>query len=541
MNLFFDVLYNLGILVALSIISGLLEDKLKQSRWRFVVQGFLFGTAALIGMLNPVVLSPGLIFDGRSIVISLAALYYGPVAALVAALMAAVLRIAQGGVGTLMGVLVITASALWGVLFWMLTPNRYGTQGRRKLYFFGVLVHVTMLLLAFVLPWDRAVNTFVNMGVPVLVLYPLATVLIGIVLNQFLSQRETMTALVNSEQKIRRISDNLQDGMIYKVLSKPDGSRVFTYLSDSVRQLYGHSPEEVMADSALIYTRVHPDDQGRLAQEERVSTSTLTPFRCEVRVVEPSGSIRWSALVSTPHQEEDGSIIYDGIEFVITDRKSAEEKSLQSLREKETLIGELYHRTKNTMQIISGLLMMQADKHPENTELQSLVSHTRDRIQAISLVHQMLIKSRDLSRISIREYITELASLILQSYEGTSDRISLHLAIEDETFLIDTAVPLGLILNELMTNSLKYGYPEKRRGQIRIVLETSSDQTQTLTYCDDGVGLPQGLNLDKLDSLGLKLIHAIGEKQLHGRIEMHQGPGFHLALIFLKDLYAARV
>jgi len=73
MNLFFDVLYNLGILVALSIISGLLEDKLKQSRWRFVVQGFLFGTAALIGMLNPVVLSPGLIFDGRSIVISLGA------------------------------------------------------------------------------------------------------------------------------------------------------------------------------------------------------------------------------------------------------------------------------------------------------------------------------------------------------------------------------------------------------------------------------------------------------------------------------------
>ena len=213
----------------------------------------------------------------------------------------------------------------------------------------------------------------------------------------------------------------------------------------------------------------------------------------------------------------------------------------KSLQVKETLLRELYHRTKNTMQVIHGMIELQADEHRENSELQNLVENTGNRIKAMSLVHHMLYCSKDLSKISIRSYISELSALLLSSYGFTQERISLNMDIEDIFFLLDTAVPFGLILNELISNSLKYAFPEIRKGIITISLKKNKSDKNILYYSDNGIGVPEGFDFRNRNTLGLKLIYSIGELQMMGNVAIKNDNGIQCLFEFSDDLYQARV
>ncbi len=229
------------------------------------------------------------------------------------------------------------------------------------------------------------------------------------------------------------------------------------------------------------------------------------------------------------------------LEIEIFEHMQAEEKIRQSLEEKETLIRELYHRTKNTMQVIRGMVVLQAEDYPENKDIQQLVKNTEDRIQAISLVHQMLYKSKDLSHISIKEYVEELSTLILQSSGIFDGRISTDIRIDDQFFLLDTAIPLGLILNELMTNSINHAFPDNRKGGISISLTQAGPEKSILVYSDNGIGVPEGFNFRDSNTLGLKLVHNIGELQLMGKVNFKNENGVSCTIEILTSLYRARV
>lgn len=238
---------------------------------------------------------------------------------------------------------------------------------------------------------------------------------------------------------------------------------------------------------------------------------------------------------------QDGKTLLAGFTMDVTERKRAENNLRQSLREKETLIRELFHRTKNTMQIIRGMIMLQAAEFPDNKELEKVVKMTEDRIQAISLVHQMLFKSQNLSHISTGDYIRELCPLLFRSFGIASKRIALELRIEEQEVLLDTAIPFGLILNELLTNSLKHGFPDEQRGIIAITLETLNAATMILHYSDTGIGVPGDFDFRTRNTLGLKLIYSIGEEQLQGKVEMDGKAGYRCTIEFPKNLYQARV
>jgi two-component sensor histidine kinase/ABC-type amino acid transport substrate-binding protein len=229
------------------------------------------------------------------------------------------------------------------------------------------------------------------------------------------------------------------------------------------------------------------------------------------------------------------------LETEISEHKKAEERATQSLREKETLLRELYHRTKNTMQIVRSILALQAIKYPANTELQGVAQNTDHSIQSISLVHEMLYKSRDLSRISVKDYIEELARLILTGFGGQDGRVSLSTAIEDGYILIDTAIPFGLILNELMTNAIKHAFPDGRKGTVSIALSTGEPGHMTLRYDDDGVGVPDGFDFQGQGSFGLRLIQNVGEWQMQGRVSFRSERGVHCVVEIPTDLYSPRV
>jgi len=212
-----------------------------------------------------------------------------------------------------------------------------------------------------------------------------------------------------------------------------------------------------------------------------------------------------------------------------------------SLREKETLIRELYHRTKNTLQIVSGILKLQAVKFPDNRPVCDLVEITDNRIQAISLVHQMLYTSKDLSRIPIQDYITELVGLIKTSHGSERHDVSFSLDIENRSYLLDTAIPLGLILTELVTNTYKYAFEPGSGGQVTVKLMMDGEENTRLSYADDGKGVPDGFDFRGGQTLGMQLVFNIVEQQLRGSVEFRSGGGLSCLLAFPKALYSSRV
>jgi two-component sensor histidine kinase len=212
-------------------------------------------------------------------------------------------------------------------------------------------------------------------------------------------------------------------------------------------------------------------------------------------------------------------------------RTEAEDQLKVSLKEKEILLRELYHRTKNNMQVISSLLNLQsltiADK-----QMLEVVKDIQNRIRSISLVHEKLYQSKDLSNINLKDYIQELANALLTSYEGSKDRISLTLDIDTVFISLDTITTCGLLINELVSNSLKYAFPDNREGTVRITLHSPGEDKMELRISDNGIGLPKGLDFRNTKSLGLKLVCRLAEDQLRGKVELKDEKGTDFLITF---------
>jgi two-component sensor histidine kinase len=224
----------------------------------------------------------------------------------------------------------------------------------------------------------------------------------------------------------------------------------------------------------------------------------------------------------------------------ITERKQAEEQVKKALAEKEALLRELYHRTKNNMQVIIALLKMQASNLTD-ARLQAILQDTQNRIHSMALVHQKLYEAHDLSRVNLKEYIGDLVNLLMSSYRVSPDRVSLVSEMDDLFVLIDTAIPCGLILNELLSNALKHAFPADRTGEIRIQLGRTRSGEIQLQVADNGVGVPQGFDFRRDGWMGLRTVFVIGESQLEGQVRFEANKGVLCQIRFRDDLYRPRV
>jgi PAS domain S-box-containing protein len=211
--IYLDLIINLSLLVALSVVSGFIDSRWsRRNRLGVLMQGALFGGASVIGMLHPLNLGPGLIFDGRSVMVSLCALFFGPWAASLAGLMTITCRIWLGGVGTIMGVLVILSSIGIGlVAHFRLRPSTQ-PPSTRNLYFFGLVVHVAMIALMLTLPGNIIMSVVKRVGIPVILLYPLATILVGKILSDQMSEMSHVEALRISEEKYKTVFETANVG-----------------------------------------------------------------------------------------------------------------------------------------------------------------------------------------------------------------------------------------------------------------------------------------------------------------------------------------
>jgi PAS domain S-box-containing protein len=216
----------------------------------------------------------------------------------------------------------------------------------------------------------------------------------------------------------------------------------------------------------------------------------------------------------------------------ITERKKAEELINASLKEKEVLMKEIHHRVKNNMTVISSLLNLQSG-YIEDAQYKEMFNESMNRIKTMALIHEKLYRSKDLARIKFSDYIEDMADSIYKTYGLNFDQIKLKQNIEKTSFSIDVAIPCGLIVNELLSNSLKHAFPENREGEISVTLLTNDKDEIELTVGDNGVGMPEGLNFRHTDSLGMNLINGL-VTQLQGKIELHTEKGTEFRITFAR-------
>ena len=225
----------------------------------------------------------------------------------------------------------------------------------------------------------------------------------------------------------------------------------------------------------------------------------------------------------------DDDNLLDGIGAGVNMLGEELEHSQISLEEKEQLLKEVHHRVKNNMQIISSLLNLQSDKIVDEKVL-SLIRDSQNRIKSMALVHEMLYKSHNLSKIALNKYVENLCKSIGDSYSEPESYIEFIFDFEKNLFFdIDKMILLGLILNEIISNSLKYAFPNKM-GKISVVIQTEGNQ-HNLIVNDNGIGLKRNFDLDKDSSLGIQLIYMLVE-QLEGKVKFENQNGVSYSITF---------
>jgi len=301
-----------------------------------------------------------------------------------------------------------------------------------------------------------------------------------------------------------------------------DGSIILEHNSGFAR-MFGYSPYELVGLPLSIF--IAP--QSMAVFKDKLTSESTQPF--EVMGQKKDGGPMYieATARSYTHNSERANLI---AVRDITHRKQFEAQLRASLEEKEVLLKEIHHRVKNNLQIISSLLSLQA-ADLKDANLLAQYQDSQDRIRSMALIHERLYRSSDLAHIDFGNYLQDLTSSLVQTYRQQARGITLQISTAPVLLDIDTAVPCGLIVNELVSNALKHAFCDGQGGVIAVELRADPDDRLSLTVKDDGVGFPEDLDYRKTASLGLQLVNSLAH-QLGGTVELRGGVGTEFAIHF---------
>jgi PAS domain S-box-containing protein len=313
-----------------------------------------------------------------------------------------------------------------------------------------------------------------------------------------------------SEEKYRMLVESAQEG-IWVI----DKDALTTFVNPFMADMFGYTADEMQGKHLFSFM----DERGGEIARKYLENREKGIFeQHDFEFIRKDGNRIYTSLQTNPIFDING--VYIGALACvanITERKLNEEQIANSLKEKEVLLKEIHHRVKNNMAIVSSLLHLQS-KYVKDKDLNRILNESRNRIASMALVHEKLYQTEEFVNISFKGYIEELAGHLLHTYGKEEDDISLALSIDDLRFNIDTMIPFGLILNELMTNSLKYAFEGVERPEISISTKMH-DGNVTLVYSDNGMGVPEHIDFANSQTLGLQLVNML-MLQLKGKVEL---------------------
>jgi PAS domain S-box-containing protein len=352
------------------------------------------------------------------------------------------------------------------------------------------------------------------------------------------SRKDIENALRESEERYRMLVDNVPD----IILVHRNG--VLLYVNPAAASMMGYTIQELY-DTLLIF-HVSPEYHGILidAIKRRMDSQDIEPYELEIlsksgerkRVVVRGCTIQYQgepASLNVLTDITERKIIEDQLrdfnEKLEIEVKNRTEELQTSLAEKEVLLKEIHHRVKNNMQVISSLLFMQA-RNAEQKEVRDILLESQNRIKSIALVHEKLYQSKDFDRIDYPDYLIRITKQIAESYKAGQNQVRIIVNNDTVYLSIDKAVPCSLIVSELVSNSLKYAFPDNRPGEIQIDFSLLENEYE-LIYTDNGIGIPESIEPGKTKTLGLELIQGLVH-QLNGTMTLDRSNGTKYTLRF---------
>jgi PAS domain S-box-containing protein len=342
--------------------------------------------------------------------------------------------------------------------------------------------------------------------------------------------RHKMEKLLKESGKRYKAVCELTSDYIFHINISKDKQMLFDWITEGFAPLTGYTISEV--NSPELWNKIfHPDDISRVdgALKNLIQGNEE---KHECRIITKGGETLW--LIVNMQSEWDAKkqnvIGIIGAVSNITERKKADEQIKASLKEKDVLLDEVHHRVKNNLQIISSLLDMSSMK-TQNQEAIALFEESRNRVNAMAIIHSQLYESERFDRIDMGRHIQELSGNLLNIY-SKEQTITLDIKSANVYLPVTQAVPCALVLNELISNSLKHAYRDGQKGTMSITMQQSNDGTTLLKVQDDGLGIPENIDIGWVKSLGLKLVRNIVYKQLNGKIRIIRNKGTEFIIEF---------
>lgn len=337
-------------------------------------------------------------------------------------------------------------------------------------------------------------------------------------------QKKAQEKIRETETKLAAILKNLPKVVVYQSGNNKD------FISENIYEMTGFKPQEILEEKYFFGSVIHPDDMKKVKESlnswHQINDEGILIM--EFRMKRKDGTFIWIEDHMFRVVDESNGSFLSGILIDVTERKLAEQKLSRSLKEKELLLKEIHHRVKNNLQVVSSLLKLQTGYVKDENAL-DLLMDSQNRVRSMALVHQKLYQSADFSEINFTEYLRQLTGYLINSFKISPDVVEIDISAEKLELGIDHAVPCGLIVNELISNSLKYAFPDGKKGLIKIELKKKEEGTIVLTISDDGVGFPEGVDYRETQSLGLQLVNTL-VGQIDGTISMenHVGTTFRI-------------
>jgi PAS domain S-box-containing protein len=346
---------------------------------------------------------------------------------------------------------------------------------------------------------------------------PFGDAIMGIIIN---GRDTTELKNISDKHKIQKAYfENLFQQSPDAIAILDNNDRVVN-VNDAFTELFGYTLRESLGKP--INSLVVPDDLKKEGLEATMSVASGQNISLETVRKTKSGKLIHVSIIGKPILMENNQLAVYGIYRDITRRKKTEEKIARDLKEKEVLLKEIHHRVKNNMQIISSLLNMQI-RYVKDEADKEIFRESQNRIKSMALIHERLYKSDDLTHISFEEYTRKVVSYLLASYESGPKNIDFIFDIEDVAIPINQAIPLGLIVNEIISNSLKYAFKDTPKPVIHITLHKIDSRFEMIIQ-DNGCGLDLSKKPEESKTMGIHLIKTL-TAQLHGTLDMESDQG----------------
>jgi len=337
--------------------------------------------------------------------------------------------------------------------------------------------------------------------------------------KQAQNERRRYSELLKETERIAELG-----GWEYDLITKT------SFWTEQMYALYGVPLDFDITDIKLISDFFSPPFKEIILNSFQSAIELGIPYDHKLKFINARGEELWVRAIGEPIFADGKVIKIRGNLQDISSQKAAEEEIKASLNEKEVLLKEIHHRVKNNMQIISSLLRLQQGRIQDKKGLE-IFQESQNQIRSMALIHEKLYQSKDFANIDFGIYIESFSRHLYVAYQIDTERIKLTIAAQKVLLDVNQAIPCGLILNELVSNSLKHAFPGNQKGEVKVTLSESPSKQITLSVSDNGIGIKPGVNFNNPDTLGIQLVRDLSN-QIQATLSLDRKSGAKVKIVF---------